>query len=301
MASASLLAPGRHDPLSTITLDGISISATDSGDSDADDSFHDAEDAPRSTKEQQRAGQVDNDDDDDDDDDAPPAFPSLNSAQRQSGAPPSSSSSSSSKPSSAAAFLQSIKAAPPSSAAYKASKDAALMPPPPPTLGGGGGGGGAAAAAGGLRVPTRGNGSGGGLAVPPSTSALSAPPGVGGASGATLNKGEKKRKKVALAPGCSPLDWARLKNSTDLRGGITQLMRVTPSELKKHNTRTDAWSAFYGKVYNITPYLRFHPGGEDDLLRVAGRDGTRLFALTHSWVNIDAMIDTAMVGVLVSE
>ena len=52
---------------------------------------------------------------------------------------------------------------------------------------------------------------------------------------------------------------------------------MTPSELKKHNTREDAWSAFYGKVYNITPYLRFHPGGEDELLRVAGRDGTRLF------------------------
>ena len=90
-------------------------------------------------------------------------------------------------------------------------------------------------------------------------------------------KGGKSRKKVALAPGCSPLDWARLKNSTDLRGGVTSLQRVTPSQLKKHNTRDDAWSAFYGKVYNITPYLRFHPGGEDELMRCAGRDGTRLF------------------------
>lgn len=31
-------------------------------------------------------------------------------------------------------------------------------------------------------------------------------------------------------------------------------------------------------VYNITPYLPFHPGGEEDLMRVAGRDGTRLFS-----------------------
>lgn len=30
----------------------------------------------------------------------------------------------------------------------------------------------------------------------------------------------KPRKKVALAPGCSPLDWARLKSTTDLRVGI---------------------------------------------------------------------------------
>ena len=32
-----------------------------------------------------------------------------------------------------------------------------------------------------------------------------------------------------------------------------------------------------GKVYNITPYLDFHPGGEDELLRGAGIDGTALF------------------------
>ncbi|PWY98060.1 cytochrome b5 [Testicularia cyperi] len=194
--------------------------------------------------------------------DEPPAFPALNSAQRQ-GA---SSREASNKSSKAATILRSV--APPQIAAP------GLMPPPS-----------------GLAPPRA-----AGLLAPPSTSALTAPVGVGGASG--MQGAETKRKKVALAPGCSPLDWARLKNSTDLRGGITSLQRVTLAELKKHNTREDAWSVFYGKVYNITPYLRFHPGGEDELLRVAGRDGTRLFALTHSWVNIDAMIDTAMVGIL---
>ncbi|WFD38158.1 cytochrome-b5 reductase [Malassezia japonica] len=111
----------------------------------------------------------------------------------------------------------------------------------------------------------------------------------------------KPRKKVALAPGCSPLDWARLKSTTDLRGGVTTLLRITPTELKRHNKREDAWTALQGKVYNITPYMRFHPGGEDTLMRVAGRDGTRLFFLTHSWVNIEAIIGTTMVGILVSE
>lgn len=58
---------------------------------------------------------------------------------------------------------------------------------------------------------------------------------------------------------------------------MTSLMRITPSELKQHRTPDDAWSAFGGKVYNITPYLAFHPGGEKELMRVAGRDGTKLF------------------------
>lgn len=72
-------------------------------------------------------------------------------------------------------------------------------------------------------------------------------------------------------------------------------MRVTVSELKKvfparmcrvtliitfaqHNTTEDAWSAFNGRVYNITPYLDFHPGGVKELMRCAGRDGTKLFS-----------------------
>jgi cytochrome b involved in lipid metabolism len=104
-------------------------------------------------------------------------------------------------------------------------------------------------------------------------------------------------------------------------------MRIPPSVLKQHRTKEDAWSAFNGKVYNITPYLAFHPGGERELMRVAGRDGTELFSecslflffsltlilnhlrfyllirpvKTHAWVNIDFMLDSCMVGFLVSE
>ena len=94
-------------------------------------------------------------------------------------------------------------------------------------------------------------------------------------------------------------------------------MRIPPSVLKQHNKRDDAWSAFNGKVYNITPYLPFHPGGEKELMRVAGRDGTKLFgnvcytvkfmllillaASTHAWVNADFMLDSCLVGFLVPE
>jgi len=111
----------------------------------------------------------------------------------------------------------------------------------------------------------------------------------------------KRRTKVALAPGCSALDWARLKSTEDLRGGITSLLRITPSELKKHKSPDDVWSAFNNKVYNLTAYMRFHPGGEKELMRVAGRDGTRLFMLTHSWVNIESILDGTLIGVLVKE
>ncbi|KAG6886701.1 hypothetical protein C0992_002755 [Termitomyces sp. T32_za158] len=97
-----------------------------------------------------------------------------------------------------------------------------------------------------------------------------------------------RNRKVALAPGHSPLDWANLKTSgKDLRG-VETLLRIPPSVLKQHNKRDDAWAAFYGKVYNITPYMAFHPGGEKDLMRVAGRDGTKLFGTVAPSSNICA-------------
>lgn len=62
-------------------------------------------------------------------------------------------------------------------------------------------------------------------------------------------------------------------------------MRITPSMLKQHNKRDDAWSAINDKVYNVTPYLSFHPGGEKELMRVAGRDGTKLFGEIHFFLH----------------
>jgi len=128
----------------------------------------------------------------------------------------------------------------------------------------------------------------------PTTSSLAVPL-------TTTKRPPKKREKVSLAPGHSPLDWASLKASgRDLRG-VENPRRIPPSILKQHNKRDDAWSAINGKVYNITPYLSFHPGGEKELMRVAGRDGTKLFASTHAWVNVDLMLDACLVGFLIAE
>jgi len=36
----------------------------------------------------------------------------------------------------------------------------------------------------------------------------------------------------------------------------------------------------------MTPYFDYHPGGVDELMRAAGKDGTVLFQQTHAWVRI---------------
>ncbi len=54
-------------------------------------------------------------------------------------------------------------------------------------------------------------------------------------------------------------------------------------------------------MYNITPYLPFHPGGKGELMKGAGRDAGQLFMEVHPWVNWEAMLGECLVGILVSE
>ena len=56
-------------------------------------------------------------------------------------------------------------------------------------------------------------------------------------------------------------DWKRLtKSGADLAGTGGKFLEVTPKELRKHNRRTNCWLALNGTVYNVTPYLDYHPG-----------------------------------------
>ncbi|WEW59644.1 cytochrome b5-like heme/steroid-binding-domain-containing protein [Emydomyces testavorans] len=120
-------------------------------------------------------------------------------------------------------------------------------------------------------------------------------------------KPQKSSRQVILEPGHSPLDWAALTSDprNNLRGKDLppSLVRVAPSTLKLHNGRKgyDAWTSYQGRVYNITPYLPFHPGGKGELLRGAGKDSEKLFMEVHPWVNWDAMLGECLVGILVSE
>lgn len=51
----------------------------------------------------------------------------------------------------------------------------------------------------------------------------------------------------------------------------------TSSEVAKHNTRNDCWMIIINKVYNVTDYLSFHPGGVGAMLPYCGAEATRAF------------------------
>ncbi|KAM6460669.1 cytochrome b5 reductase 4 isoform 1-T1 [Liasis olivaceus] len=105
------------------------------------------------------------------------------------------------------------------------------------------------------------------------------------------------RSKVPLKSGRSLMDWIRLtKSGKDLTGLKGRLLEVTEEELVKHNKKDDCWICIRGLVYNVTPYMEYHPGGEDELMKAAGADGTDLFDQVHRWVNYESMLKECLIG-----
>ncbi|CAA6667353.1 unnamed protein product [Spirodela intermedia] len=51
----------------------------------------------------------------------------------------------------------------------------------------------------------------------------------------------------------------------------------SPQETSQHDTREDCWIIVDGKVYDVTEYLDDHPGGDDIIVSVAGKDATEEF------------------------
>lgn len=139
-------------------------------------------------------------------------------------------------------------------------------------------------------------------AIPSSRSAAStvpAPrPATSSSSATAARPGGGPRVKVpAVNKGFSQLDWLKLQNAR--RGPPPRQIRM--EEVKLHRVEGDAWTVLKGRVYNIGPYMNFHPGGRDMLMKAAGRDGTSLFDKYHAWVNHEFLLEKCLLGVLAAD
>ncbi|XP_073029010.1 cytochrome b5 domain-containing protein RLF [Primulina eburnea] len=117
----------------------------------------------------------------------------------------------------------------------------------------------------------------------------------------TLVKKPMPRKKVPYEIGYSPLDWLKLSRThPDLAGlnGQSNRRLITMDEVKQHKSEGSMWTALKGRVYNIGPYMKFHPGGEDMLKKAVGRNSTLLFNKHHAWVNAEVLLEKCLVGIL---
>lgn len=72
---------------------------------------------------------------------------------------------------------------------------------------------------------------------------------------------------------------------------------ITISELRKHNSPSDAWTLVNDKVLDITKFADRHPGGEIILL-AAGKDATVLFHSYHPKGVPKAIVEKLTIGTL---
>lgn len=130
---------------------------------------------------------------------------------------------------------------------------------------------------------------------------------TGGSSGKVVEdrkisvKKAAPRSKVPFEKGYSQMDWMKLtRTHPDLAGlkGQSNRRLITLSEVKQHQTEGSMWTVLRGRVYNIAPYMKFHPGGVDMLMKAVGKDCTSLFNKYHSWVNADILLEKCLVGIL---
>ncbi|KAF3334639.1 Cytochrome b5 domain-containing protein RLF [Carex littledalei] len=128
-----------------------------------------------------------------------------------------------------------------------------------------------------------------------------------GESGDAVTEKKPVQKKIARAKvpfekGYSQMDWLKLtRTDPDLAGlkGKSNRRLITLEEVKQHkSTEGHIWTVLKGRVYNISPYLKFHPGGVDMLMKAAGKDCTSLFNKYHAWVNAEFMLEKCLVGFL---
>ncbi|KAK6921884.1 Cytochrome b5-like heme/steroid binding domain [Dillenia turbinata] len=69
-------------------------------------------------------------------------------------------------------------------------------------------------------------------------------------------------------------------------------------EASQHNTKNDCWIVIDGKVYDVSPYLDDHPGGDDVVLEVTGKDAKEAFEDAGHSQDARELMETFCIGEL---
>mmetsp|Transcript_6562 Transcript_6562/g.16552 ORF Transcript_6562/g.16552 Transcript_6562/m.16552 type:complete len:486 (-) Transcript_6562:67-1524(-) len=84
-------------------------------------------------------------------------------------------------------------------------------------------------------------------------------------------------------------------NTKAASGLAASTREFTWEELAQHNTAKSAYIGHRGRVYDVTAWLRIHPGGRDTLILNAGRDSTQILESYHEPELLERMLGSAKV------
>jgi len=78
----------------------------------------------------------------------------------------------------------------------------------------------------------------------------------------------------------------------------TNLPLISLDEVSDHSSQADGWMVLYDRVYNVTAFLREHPGGEEVMAEYLGYDATFAFrGVGHSEDAVE-MLEEFLIGIL---
>ncbi|CDO51451.1 hypothetical protein DV451_002429 [Geotrichum candidum] len=78
-------------------------------------------------------------------------------------------------------------------------------------------------------------------------------------------------------------------NATTTTANAPKIIKL--AEIEKHTSRDDLWMVINGKVYDVTPFVDEHPGGEEVLVDCGGIDATTPFEdVGHSDDAVEALV-----------
>lgn len=63
--------------------------------------------------------------------------------------------------------------------------------------------------------------------------------------------------------------------------GTKEVKTYTLVQVASHAGASDCWTAINGSVYNLTTWIAQHPGGEQAILGICGKDGSAAFNGQH--------------------
>ena len=88
---------------------------------------------------------------------------------------------------------------------------------------------------------------------------------------------------VLLAAGCNSAQSAQT-TATQTQPS-QQEATYTMAQVQAANSAQKCWTAIHGNVYNLTSFIDKHPGGDKNILKICGKDGTSAFENQHGGNN----------------
>ncbi|KAF1961844.1 hypothetical protein CC80DRAFT_463308 [Byssothecium circinans] len=77
---------------------------------------------------------------------------------------------------------------------------------------------------------------------------------------------------------------------------MSELPTFTAADVAAHSTKDDLWVMIHGKVYDVTRYVRDHPGGVEALRDVAGKDATDEYLEVGHSEDADEVLSEYLIG-----